>query len=49
MRGEWGMDGFVVTDFSNNNNYMDVIQGVLAGGDGWDCNADGKWIPKLEV
>ena len=48
MRGEWGMDGFVVTDFSNNNNYMDVIQGVLAGGDGWDCNADGKWIPKLE-
>ncbi len=30
MKEEWGMRGFAVTDFSNTNNYMDVIQGVLA-------------------
>ena len=47
LRNEWDMKGFVITDFSNNNNFMDVIQGVLAGGDAWDCNDDGKWIPKL--
>lgn len=47
MRGEWNMAGFAITDFSNNNNYMDVIQGVLAGGDAWDCNDDGKWVAKL--
>ena len=38
LRGEWGMPGFVLTDFSNNNNYMDVLNGLMAGGDGWDCN-----------
>lgn len=48
LRGEWGMNGFVLTDFSNNNNYMDVIQGLLAGGDGWDCNDAAKWSAKLE-
>ena len=31
------MNGFAVTDFSNSNSYMDVVQGVLAGGDAWDC------------
>ncbi|MBQ1492740.1 MAG: glycoside hydrolase family 3 C-terminal domain-containing protein, partial [Blautia sp.] len=48
LRGEWNMAGFAITDFSNNNNYMDVVQGVLAGGDAWDCNDDGKWVAKLE-
>lgn len=48
LRGEWGMKGMVQTDFSNNNNYMDVIQGVLAGGDIWCCNDASKWTPVLE-
>ena len=48
MRGEWGMRGFAVTDFSNTNNYMDVIQGVLAGGDTWDCNNAKKWTADLK-
>lgn len=47
LHNEWNMAGFAITDFSNNNNYMDVVQGVLAGGDAWDCNDDGKWVAKL--
>lgn len=47
LRGEWGMPGFVLTDFSNNNNYMDVLNGLMAGGDGWDCNDGAKWTQKL--
>ena len=47
LRGEWGMPGFVLTDFSNNNNYMDVLNGLLAGGDAWDCNDGSKWTEKL--
>ena len=47
LRGEWGMPGFVLTDFSNNNNYMDVLNGLMAGGDGWDCNDAAKWTDKL--
>ena len=26
---------------------MDVVQGVLAGGDAWDCNDATKWSDKL--
>ena len=48
MRNEWKMSGFALTDFSNSNNYMDVIQGVLAGGDSWDCNDASKWTEKLK-
>ncbi len=48
LRGEWGMPGFALTDFSNNNAFMDVIQGLLAGGDGWDCNDASKWSDKLK-
>ena len=47
LRGEWDMPGFVLTDFSNSNDYMDVVQGLLAGGDGWDCNDAAKWTAKL--
>lgn len=47
LRGEWGMPGFILTDFSNNNNYMDVLNGLMAGGDGWDCNDGAKWTSKL--
>jgi beta-glucosidase len=47
MRGEWGMPGFALTDFSNSNNYMDVLNGVMAGSDAWDCNDAAKWTAKL--
>ena len=47
LRGEWGMPGFILTDFSNNNDYMDVLNGLMAGGDGWDCNDGAKWTEKL--
>lgn len=47
MRGEWGMRGFALTDYANSNTYMDVVQGLLAGGDGWDCNDATKWTDKL--
>ena len=49
LRGEWGMSGFVLTDFSNNNDYMDVVQGLLAGGDAWDCNDASKWTDVLRT
>ncbi len=26
---------------------MDVVQGLLAGGDGWDCNDATKWTDTL--
>ena len=47
LRGEWGMPGFALTDFANSNGYMDVVNGVLAGGDAWDCNDSTKWTGKL--
>ncbi len=49
LRGEWGMPGFIITDFSNSNDFMDVIQGLLAGGDAWDCNDASKWSEKLKL
>ena len=49
LRNEWAMPGFAVTDFSNSNNYMDVVQGVLAGGDAWDCNDATKWSDVLRT
>ena len=48
LRKEWGLPGFILTDFSNSNDFMDVIQGLLAGGDGWDCNDASKWTPVLK-
>lgn len=47
MRGEWGMNGFALTDYANSNAFMDVFQGLLAGGDGWDCNDATKWTDAL--
>lgn len=47
MRGEWGMQGFALTDYANYNKYMDVFQGLLAGGDGWDANDSTKWTDPL--
>lgn len=48
LKGEWGMSGFALTDFSNSNDYMDVIQGLMAGGDSWDCNDASKWTDRLK-
>jgi beta-glucosidase len=47
LRGEWGMPGFALTDFANSNSYMDVLNGLMAGGDGWDCNDESKWTTTL--
>lgn len=48
LRNEFGMKGIVLTDFSNSNNYMDVVQGVVAGGNAWDANDANKWPAKLK-
>ncbi|MBQ8094217.1 MAG: hypothetical protein IJ242_11660 [Clostridia bacterium] len=48
LRGEFGMRGFIVTDYSNANDYMDVMQGLAAGGDTWDCNNAKKWAAMLK-
>lgn len=49
LRGEWAMPGFVLTDYANSNDYMDVVQGLLAGGDAWDCNDAAKWTDPLRA
>ncbi len=41
LKGEFGMDGMAITDYSNNS-YMDVRMGLQAGSDIWDCSSD-KW------
>lgn len=55
LRGEWGMEGFNLTDFSGNSvfaNYgitmksFDVAQGLLAGTDSWDSSAQ-QWTDEL--
>lgn len=48
LRSEFGMKGIILTDFSNSNNYMDVVQGVVAGGNAWDANDANKWPAKLK-
>ena len=49
LRGEWGMKGFALTDYSNTGKTFDVMLGVLAGTDSWDCSAQGlnTWSDKL--
>ena len=55
LRGEWGMKGFGLTDFSGNSLFaaygitlktFDVAQGVLAGTDSWDSSAV-QWTDDL--
>ena len=55
LRGEWGMTGFNLTDFSGNAmfaNYgitmksFDVAQGLLAGTNSWDSSAQ-QWTDEL--
>ena len=35
LRGEWGFEGSVVTDFVNDLDYQSIIQGLNAGNDIW--------------
>lgn len=55
LRGEWGMDGFAITDFSGNSMFasygillksFDVAHGLLAGTDIWDSSA-AQWTDDL--
>lgn len=55
LRGEWGMKGFALTDFSGNSAFaeygimmksFDVAHGLLAGTDGWDSSAV-QWTDDL--
>lgn len=55
LRGEWGMDGFAITDFSGNSMFaayglylksFDVAHGLLAGTDTWDSSAE-QWTNDL--
>jgi len=41
LRGEWGMDGFALTDYSNNGNTYDIFLGIMGGTDSWDNSAGG--------
>lgn len=41
LRGEWGMDGFGLTDYSNSGNTYDIFLGIMAGTDSWDNSAEG--------
>ena len=45
LRGEWGMDGHAVTDYSGND-FMNVALGLLAGQDIWDYSGT-KWANQL--
>ena len=36
LRGEWGMDGFALTDYSNNGTTYDIFLGIMGGTDSWD-------------
>ena len=36
LRGEWGMDGFALTDYSNTGKTYDIFLGIMAGTDSWD-------------
>lgn len=55
LRNEWGLDGFVLTDFSGNSAFaayglmlrsFDVAHGLLAGTNGWDSSAE-QWTDDL--
>ena len=35
-RGEWGFDGYIITDYSSSSNYTSVINGLEAGVSLWD-------------
>ena len=36
LREELGMRGMCITDFSGSSQYMDLVDGLIAGSDIWD-------------
>ena len=36
LRGELGLQGMILTDFSGSSEYMDLVDGLIAGSDIWD-------------
>ena len=36
LRGELGMRGMIITDYSGSSKYMDLADGLIAGSDIWD-------------
>ena len=36
LRGELGMRGMCITDYSGSSQYMDLVDGLIAGSDIWD-------------
>lgn len=43
LRHEWGFEGFIVSDFNNNNEYANAEQMVYAGGDLHLFTVNSKW------
>ncbi len=41
LRGEWGMNGFALTDYSNTGDTYDIFLGIMAGTDSWDNSSGG--------
>lgn len=46
LRGEWGFDGFVITDqaTANRNERLDIYDGLASGTDLWLNSAAGTWV-----
>ena len=50
LRGEWGFNGAVITDFASGQAQMDLQQMVYAGGDMWlDTITPSKWYSKASA
>lgn len=49
LRGEWGMRGMSITDFSGFSEYMDTADGLLAGSDIWDSSSEEIHTKKLDT
>ena len=48
-RGEWGFDGYIITDYSSSSNFTSVINGLSAGVSLWDGYTYGETnTPKLK-